>query len=106
MFQAHPSLLTAKLYALDPSRPVTAPRCVSYICRFHVKVRLDVDPFFKGEVVGRSFSGAQRLVVEVFRASWGVGGYEALEGFARVRGVGRARGMCSPAKYFLTGSIF
>lgn len=29
--------------------------------------------------------------VEVFRASWGVGGYEALEGWREVRGVGRAR---------------
>ena len=39
----------------------------------------------------RAFEGAERLEVEVFRASWGLGGYEALEGYAGVRGVGRAR---------------
>ena len=39
----------------------------------------------------RAFEGAETLEVEVFRASWGVGGYEALEGYWGVRGVGRAR---------------
>lgn len=39
----------------------------------------------------RVFDGAHVLVVEVFRSSWGVGGYEALEGYRDVRGVGRAR---------------
>lgn len=39
----------------------------------------------------RAFDGVERLEVEVFRASWGVGGYEALEGWGDVRGVRRAR---------------
>ena len=37
------------------------------------------------------FDGAEVLEVEVFRASWGVGGYGALEGYRDVRGVGKAR---------------
>ncbi len=39
----------------------------------------------------RVFDGADVLVVEVFRSSWGVGGYEALEGYREVRGVREAR---------------
>lgn len=39
----------------------------------------------------RAFEGAEGLEVEVFRTSWAVGGYEALEGYKGVRGVGRAR---------------
>ena len=39
----------------------------------------------------RAFEGAEMLEVEVFRASWGIGGYEALEGYEGVRGVGKAR---------------
>ena len=54
-------------------------------------MRLDVDTFYTKEEVVRAFEGAERLEVEVFRASWGVGGYEALEGYEGVRGVGRAR---------------
>lgn len=37
------------------------------------------------------FSGADLLEVEVFRASWGIGGYESLDGFMQIRGVGTAR---------------
>lgn len=37
------------------------------------------------------FDGADLLEVEVFRSSWGVGGYEALEGYRDVRGVRKAR---------------
>lgn len=38
-----------------------------------------------------AFEGAECLEVEVFRASWAIGGYEALEGYEGVRGVGKAR---------------
>lgn len=39
----------------------------------------------------RVFDGADVLEVEVFRSSWGIGGYEALEGYRDVRGVRKAR---------------
>lgn len=54
-------------------------------------MRLDCDTFYRREDVGRVFDGAEVLEVEVFRSSWGVGGYEALEGYRDVRGVRRAR---------------
>ena len=54
-------------------------------------MRLDCDTFYNKEDVKRVFDGAHVLEVEVFRSSWGVGGYEALEGYRDVRGVGRAR---------------
>lgn len=39
----------------------------------------------------RVFDKADVLELEVFRSSWGVGGYEALEGYRDVRGLRRAR---------------
>lgn len=54
-------------------------------------MRLDCDTFYKRGDVKRVFDGAEVLEVEVFRSSWGVGGYEALEGYRDVRGVGRTR---------------
>lgn len=74
------------LFALDPARTVNSVVCLNLIRRFHIRVRLDCDTFYKKEDVGRVFDGADVLEVEVFRSSWGVGGYEALEGFRDVRG--------------------
>lgn len=79
------------LFALDPARTVNSVVCLNLIRRFHIRVRLDCDTFYKKEDVGRVFDGADVLEVEVFRSSWGVGGYEALEGFRDVRGVRKAR---------------
>jgi len=78
------------LFAMDPTLTV-APHHVDMIRRFHIRVRLDCDPYYKREAVKEVFSGAEQLEVEVFRSSWGVGGYESLEGFVEIRGVGRAR---------------
>ena len=89
-FQAHPSYLTSVLFAMDPHRLVVAHHA-HLIRRFHIRVRLDCDPFFGNERVKEVFSGAEQLEVEVFRASWGIGGYEALDGFTSVRAVKRAR---------------
>ena len=76
---------------MDPGRTVTSKLCVGMIRRFHIRVRLDCDPYFVMEDVKRVFSGAEELEVEVFRASWGCGGYGSLDGFTEVRGVKRAR---------------
>lgn len=54
-------------------------------------MRLDCDTFYKKEDVRRVFDGADVLEVEVFRSSWGIGGYEALEGYRDVSGVRKAR---------------
>lgn len=90
-FQAHPSYLTSMLFAMDPFRPVTASVCVEMIRRFHIRVRLDCDPYYKAEAVKKAFSGADSLEVEIFRSSWGMGGYDAFEGYMGVRGVRKAR---------------
>ncbi|CAF9928698.1 MAG: hypothetical protein ALECFALPRED_004116 [Alectoria fallacina] len=91
LFQAHPSYLASMLFALDPSRTVNSSICHSLIRRFHIRVRLDCDSFYNKEDVTRVFDGADVLEVEVFRSSWGNGGYEALEGYRDVRGVRKAR---------------
>jgi hypothetical protein len=88
-FQAHPSYLTSMLFAMDPSRPVIF--CAAMIRRFHIRVRLDCDPYYDAEAVKRVFSGADSLEVEIFRSSWGLGGYDALEGYMGVRGVRKVR---------------
>ncbi|KAL6721629.1 hypothetical protein ACLMJK_000733 [Lecanora helva] len=90
-FQAHPSYLTSILFAIDPTRTVTAPLCMAMIRRFHIRVRLDCDPFYDIEDVAKAFNGADSLEVEVFRSSWAIGGYHALEGFTDVQGVKKAK---------------
>ena len=54
-------------------------------------MRLDCDPYFTPEYVKECFDGSEVLEVEVFRSSWGIGGYDALEGLYGVRGVKKAR---------------
>lgn len=90
-FQAHPSYLTSMLFAMDPARLVTSIFCIEMIRRFHIRVRLDCDPYYEPEAVKKAFSGAEELEVEVFRSSWGIGGYDALDGFVGVRGVKRVK---------------
>ncbi len=91
MFQAHPTFLTDSTFALDPCRPIGYPHLVAQIRRFHIRVRLDCDPYYKPEAVKKAFAGVDDLQVEVFRSSFGLCGYEALEGFAEVRGVRRPK---------------
>lgn len=90
-FQAHPTLLKQSVFALEPSRRVIALRCLKLITRWHVRVRLDCDPFYSPADVVEAFSGCKMVEVEVFRSSWGAGGYSALYGFSKVRGVKSAR---------------
>lgn len=91
IFQAHPTFLATWPFAMDPDRPVVSGQCTSRIRRWHVRVRLDVDPYYKATDVVQTFTGMDDVEIEVFRASWGIGTYEALEGFTRVRGVKKAR---------------
>ena len=90
-FQAHPTFLTNAAFAIDPERPVVSCRCVSQIRRWHIRARLDCDSFYEPELVAQMFTGANELEIEVFRASWGVGSYDVLLSFAKVRGVKRAK---------------
>ncbi len=90
-FQAHPTLLKQTVFALDPTRRVTAPYCIRLITRWHVRVRLDCDPFYSPADVEEAFSSCEVVEVEVFRSAWGTGSYSALYGFTKVRGVKRAR---------------
>ena len=91
MFQAHPTFLTDSTFALDPSRPIGNAQLIAQIRRFHIRVRLDCDPYYKPEAVRKTFSGLDDLQIEIFRSSFGLCGYEALDGFLGVRGVSRAR---------------
>lgn len=43
------------------------------------------------KVLKQSFDGVEKLEIEVFRSSWGIGGYESLDGFAGIRGVKSAK---------------
>lgn len=90
-FQAHPSYLTSMLFAMDPLRTVNSTSCVAMVRRFHVRVRLDCDPYYEPKAVRKAFSGAEELEVEIFRSSWGIGGNDALEGFVGLRGVKKAK---------------
>lgn len=85
-FQAHPTFLTSSTFALDPYRPIGFAHLVTQIRRFHIRVRLDCDPFYQPEAVRNAFTGLNELQVEVFRSSFGVCGYEALDGFSGVGG--------------------
>lgn len=90
-FQAHRSYLASMLFAMDPARTVIGTFCASLFCKYHVRVRLGCDPFYTPEAVRKAFSGADSLEVEVFRSSWGIGGYDALEGFGSVQNVRKPR---------------
>ncbi|KAI4100301.1 MAG: hypothetical protein L6R37_005556 [Teloschistes peruensis] len=90
-FQAHPTYLTSRSFAMNPHQPVLSSHCISRIKKWHVRVRLDVDPYYSPAEVAQTFSNMSELEVEVFRASWGLGTYDALEGFTKVRGVGKAK---------------
>ena len=41
--------------------------------------------------VKKAFSGADFLEVEIFRSSWALGGFDAMEGFGEVRSVRKTR---------------
>ena len=63
-------------------------------------MRLDCDPYYAAGDVKNCFDGCDILEVEVFRSSWGIGGYDSLEGFWSVRGVKKARVHGSVGKGF------
>ena len=90
VFQAHPMILLDTVFALCVHRPVLQ-NCVAHIRRFHIRVRLDSDPYYSPRQVREAFTDADELQVEVFRASFEAGNYLALDGFAGVRGVKEAR---------------
>lgn len=85
IFQAYPTFLTASVFAMDPERPVSSLRCISHIRKWHVRVRLDCDPYYKPAIIAQMFTNAHELEIEVFRASWGIGSYDPVEGFTRMR---------------------
>jgi len=89
-FQAHPSLLTGMTFALDAARPITSARAISQIRRYHLRVRLDCDPYYSSDALVREFSGLDELEVEVFQASFGNSDFHVLELFAGIRGVKKA----------------
>ena len=89
-FQAHPMLLTEAVFALWASRPISQ-RYLHHVKRFHVRVRLDNDPFYSVETVQAAFNDADELELEVFRVSFEAGSYSVLERYAGVRGIQKAK---------------
>ena len=76
---------------MDPHRLIGSRHLVAKIRRFHIRVRLDCDTYFKPDAIKEAFSGMDVFQIEVFRSSFGLCDYEALEAYAGVRGVKRAR---------------
>lgn len=68
-FQAHPQLLTNSIFALDPTRRITAAHCVRLIKRWHVRVRLDCDPYYSTGAVAAAFSGCGQKCMGVWGAN-------------------------------------
>ncbi|KAK4504720.1 hypothetical protein PRZ48_002682 [Zasmidium cellare] len=98
-FLAHPTLLTTlpSFLLTKPTShrpqtlpPITTPRLLPHIRRFYIHVRLDTDPRFSKLQATESFTGVERLEVEVFQAMYGSCDFEVLRLFEGVRGVGRA----------------
>lgn len=90
LFQAHHMLLAGAVYALDSCRPI-APHYISLVRRFHVRVRLDSDPYYLPSQAEAAFSGKDVLEIEVFRSSFGAGDYRALHYFSGIRGVKKVK---------------
>lgn len=108
IFLAHSALLAtlpSLLLATQPHRvvssPVLQPRVTTMIRRFHIQVRLDVDPRFDAAKLEASFTGAEELVVEVFQAMFESCDFTVLKLFEGVRGVGKAKvfGSVGDGKY-------
>lgn len=90
VFQVHPMLLTSLVFAIDFDRPIRT-HYIPHVCRFHIRVRLDSDPFYPTNAVKAAFNNAEVLEVEIFRSSFRAGDYRALDGFTLVRGVKEAK---------------
>lgn len=91
LFHAHPAFLTAPKIILDPCCPIGYPHLVKQIRRFTIEVQLDTDPYYSPEAVKKAFSGLDELIVRVHWSTFGYTDYEAMERFAEVRCVKRAR---------------
>ena len=80
-------LLVSKPQRLPLSRPVTSPRVMKLIRRYHIFVRLDTDPRFSKRQVEESFDGVGELRVDVFQAMAYSCDFSVLKLFEGVRGV-------------------
>lgn len=102
-FQCHPTLLTSFPRLLINPRPQAQPppspkqltetSCpgVNLICRWYLHARLDCGPFWDAETVGKAFTGAEELELEVWQSQFGDGDIKLLRRFEGVRGVRRVR---------------
>ena len=99
-FQAHPSWLTDVMFAIYPDRTIMSPRYIAFIRRFHLRVRLDCDPFYTPAKLAKAFSGMDELEIEVFQSSFGTSDYRVLECFSIIRGVKRAKVHGSVKQHF------
>jgi hypothetical protein len=89
-FQAHDALLTG-FPRLRPGYGgfVTSGAMAGLVRRFALRVRLDVKPRFTRAAAAASFSGAERLDLDVWQAQFRCAGRDVLSLFEDVRGVGR-----------------
>ncbi|KAI9758699.1 MAG: hypothetical protein M4579_002874 [Chaenotheca gracillima] len=91
VFHAHSSLLTA-LPRLPPyTHPITSPRVLALMRRWHLDVRLDVDPGFDAEGAKKAFAGAESLMLSFGQSMWaGASGDSTFRLFEGVR-VGKCK---------------
>ena len=92
VFAASQSLLTGLPFLLDASRPVVSRAAVDRIRRWHLTIRLDVDPRFTDEQAKEAFSGSEELEIDAWQSEYdSVDCRLVLSLFKGVRGVRRAR---------------
>lgn len=83
-------LFTGTVLALASGRPI-ALHYVPYVRPFHIRVRVDSEPYYGPSQVGAASSGKDILEVEVFRSSYDIGGFDALHCFSGIRAVKKAK---------------
>jgi hypothetical protein len=87
VFHAHHSLLTALPHLTPDGRPVLYPTVLSKIRRWHLTMRLDIDPRFTAAQAARAFSGAEYLDIKVWQSMFDGCNAAVLKLFLGIRGV-------------------
>lgn len=91
-FTAHSTLMTSlPSPLLSPSHKILNPVHVRNIRKWHIHVRLDVDPRFTEEQVTAAFTGCEELTVDCTEAMFRSAGCGVVLLFAGVRDVGRVK---------------
>lgn len=91
VFMAHSKLLSGLPRLRPYYPPITTGSLISLVRRWHIRVRLDCDPFFSAEQAKAAFDDAEELIIEVLQTQFGSSDYGVLKRFEEVRGIKKAR---------------